>query len=389
VEHVKQSRAYAVLILSIVSLLLVPQSRAHAVELKAGDWNIDIGGFLNTFYTYADCSGAVVGGTALASRELGCGGLSNRSTIGNGLLPSGLGAKFSTTQNGIDIGGKFAVLAAVATDSAIGQNSVVDIRQAFFTLGTSTLGTLKLGRDYGTFGHIATLDHMTLVGAGAPIQATQRGRVTLGPIGSGISYLGTYGQISYDSPRLAGLGFTVAVVNPVGNGSTHGSGVIPQFQGEVSYKGDILKVWVGGKVQKFETLDTTVADDFTLKAVEAGAALTLWRLGLLANVQYGTGLGILSDGDQGDVDALNALGQATLTVTPTVKLGLAGGISRNEDSPAGRASLRQNINATAGAYWSPNKTLTLLGEASHTRSEAFGGAKAYLNGLAVGGILFY
>jgi hypothetical protein len=57
---------------------------------------------------------------------------------------------------------------------------------------------------------------MTLVGAGAPVQATQRGRVTLGHIGAGYSYLGTYGQIVYSTPKNdAGIGFDFGVMSPV------------------------------------------------------------------------------------------------------------------------------------------------------------------------------
>jgi hypothetical protein len=47
---------------------------------------------------------------------------------------------------------------------------------------------------------------MTLIGAGAPVQATQRGRVTLGHIGAGYSYVGYYGQIAYSAPKSAGRG---------------------------------------------------------------------------------------------------------------------------------------------------------------------------------------
>ena len=53
------------------------------------------------------------------------------------------------------------------------------------------MGTFKLGRDYGVFGANAILNDMTLLGAGAPTQATQRGRVTLGHIGAGYTYLRT------------------------------------------------------------------------------------------------------------------------------------------------------------------------------------------------------
>ena len=79
---------------------------------------------------------------------------------------------------------------ATATDSAISANSGVDVRQAYFSFGNDRMGTIKLGRDNGIFGAGAIFGDMTLIGAGAPVQATQRGRVTLGHIGAGYSYVG-------------------------------------------------------------------------------------------------------------------------------------------------------------------------------------------------------
>lgn len=211
--------------LALAAALLGSVSTAHAVEIQAGDWKIDVGGFINAYYTYTNCDGDAVGGFALASQGLGCGGQGARSTIGNGLLPNALVTKFSTNQEGYDIGGTIAIMAHTATSSAIAANSGVDVRQAFVTIGNGDIGTFKLGRDYGVFGSSAILGDMTLLGVGMPVQATQRGRVALGHIGAGYSYLGHYGQVAWTSPALGGSSVTLAVMSPVDNGlaGTHGA----------------------------------------------------------------------------------------------------------------------------------------------------------------------
>jgi hypothetical protein len=140
---------------------------ALAVDIKAGDWTVGLGGIVNAYYTGVSCSGDDVGGLALGGRALGCGGEDRRTTIGNGLLPNGLLASAASTQGGFDVTAKIGIYSATATDSAISQNSNVDVRQAFFTFGRANLGTFKLGRDYGIFGANAILGDMTLVGAGA------------------------------------------------------------------------------------------------------------------------------------------------------------------------------------------------------------------------------
>lgn len=121
-------------------------------------------------------------------------------------------------QGEYDVAGTIGIMAHTATDSAIAPNNGVDVRHAFFSFGNDSMGTFKLGRDYGIFGSNAILGDMTLLGAGAPVQATQRGRVTLGHIGAGYTYLGTYGQIAYSSPKLGAAKFDLALVSPVDNG---------------------------------------------------------------------------------------------------------------------------------------------------------------------------
>ena len=361
---------------------------AQAAEFKAGDWTIDVGGFINAYYTYTDCGSESVGGLALAGQALGCGGQDARSTIGNGLLPNALVTKFSTEQGGYDIAGNISIMAHTATSSAIAPNSGVDVRQAYFTVGNQDIGTFKFGRDYGVFGSGAILSDMTLIGVGMPIQATQRGRVTLGHIGAGYSYLGHYGQIAWTSPSLGGGQFTAALMSPVDNGGSHDSGSAPQFQAQYAWSGDGFKVWVGGKHQKFES---TVAglDDFSMAGAEIGASFTAGKFSGLANVQSGKGLGILSDGDQLDTKSTNWLVQGTFAATDKLTLGANYGISKNLDETPATGGLESNANLTAGSYYKLTPSVTLVFEVGQTRSDAFNGATVKMNGASFGGIVFF
>lgn len=365
---------------------------AQAVTVQGGDWELDVGGIVNAYYTTVSCSGDTVAGPALGGRVLGCSGKDHRTTIGNGLLPSGLVTKFRTRQDGIDIGGTVGIMVHAATGSGIDANSGVDVRQAFFTVGTADAGTLKVGRDYGVFGANAILSDMTLLGAGAPTQATQRGRVTLGHIGAGYTYLGTYGQMTYTSPSFGGgFTFTGALVSPVDAGA-YQSGSTPQVQAQIAYTGDGWKVWAGLKSQKFEGASGSPADghDFTEAAGEAGASFTAGPFGLLANVQAGKGLGILTDGDQGDIKGINYLVQGTWQTTERIKLGLSYGQSRNRSGEsAGTDAFKSNENLTGGLYYKLTQSITLAGELGETRSKDFAGREARQYGGSFGGIIFF
>ena len=366
---------------------------AYAVEIKAGDWNVNVGGIVNAYYTHVSCSGDAVGGLALASVGIGCGGEDSRTTIGNGLLPNGLVTSATTRQAGFDIKAHIGIYHATATDSAIAQNSEVDVRQAYFSFGNAELGTFKLGRDNGIFGANAIFGDMTLIGAGAPVQATQRGRVTLGHIGAGYAYVGYYGQIAYSSPRLSGFGIDAGVFNPVTDSpivaaAQYSSRSNPQVQAQLSFADGPFKAWLGAKSQKFKAV-APGAGGFTMAGWEAGASLQQGAFGLLANYQGGKGLGVLSDADQGKVKSRHWLLQGTVKASEKLKLGLGYGISRNEDNTAGTHGLKSNANLTAGAYYALTGAITLVGEAGQTRSKSFAGGEAKMNGAAFGGILFF
>ncbi len=364
---------------------------AGATQFGGKDWTVDISGFVNAYYTTVSCSGNAVGGTALAGRALGCGGQQNRTTIGNGLLPDALVTKFSTQQEGIDISAQISLMAHVATADALSPNSGVDVRQAFFTLGTPDFGTVKLGRDYGIFGYNSIIGDMTLIGVGAPIQATQRGRVSLGHIGAGYTYLGNYGQIVYTTPDIKGFSFSGGVFSPVDNTGIYDSRSAPQVQLELAYTSAGFKGWIGAKTQRFYAPagSGVLPESFTMTAAEIGASYKIGRFGVLGNVQSGRGIGILTDGDQGNAKGTNYLLQGTFQLTDKLKLGLNGGISRNQDNLASTADFKSNSNVTAGAYYALTKSVTLSFELSQTRSKDFAGNTARMNGASIGGFLFF
>ncbi|MFC5458210.1 porin [Massilia niabensis] len=371
---------------------------ALAVDIKAGDWNVSVGGNVNAYYTFVDCNGGEVGGLALGGQALGCGGKDSRTTIGNGLLPSALVTSASSTQGGYDIKALIGIYVHAATDSAISQNSEVDVRQAFFTFGNAGLGTFKLGRDNGIFGSHPILNDMTLMGVGAPVQATQRGRVALGHIGAGYAYFGQYGQIAYSTPAMGnGLTVDIGLMSPVADtpvvaGSAYSADSTPQYQAQLTFQQAMaqgeLKAWIGVKSQRLEP-ELPGTPDLTLRGIEAGALYQAGPVGLLLNVQRGRGLGILSDADQGRVRTTHFLAQGTYQAMDKLKVGLSYGMSENDDNTVGTGGLESNRNITVGAYYALNSAITLVAEGGQTRSKGFGGGRDKMNGVSLGGFFAF
>jgi predicted porin len=364
----------------------------HAAEFKSGDWAVSVDGNINAFYTSSSCNqpAGTVGGLALGDATLACGGKSNSTVIGNGLLPSMLNVGASTIEDGYKIATVIGIGMATATSSSVAQNNVVDVRNAYLTFGTPEVGTFKIGRDYGLFGLNAVLNDMTLLGVGSATQGTQNGRVSLGHLASGYTYAGTYGQMVYSSPTMGGFSADAGLLSPVdttlgvaANKASSG----PAYQLRATYAGDGYKAWAANKNQGFDT--------FTMNAVEVGGSVTLGNFGLLANYQVGNGIGLLADGDQGDVKGINTFVQATYKVSNRVKLGLSLGKSQNDTDPGVSASLptganlRSNDNTTAGVYFNLTKSLTLVGEIGRTRSDAFNGVEAVQSSYSLGGIFFF
>jgi predicted porin len=363
---------------------------AYAVDLKAGNWDLSIGGNANAFYTGTSCSGDAVSGLATGSRALACNGNSKSTTIGNGLLPSQLNFGAKTNEGGYDIAAVFGVSAAIATGSAIAQNSVVDVRNAYVTVGKSDMGTFKMGRDYGLLGANAIFNDMTLLGVGVATQATQNGRVSLGHIGAGYAFTGIYGQMVYSTPKFSNVTVDVGLMNPVAptlagtaTDATAGTGAAVQMRATYD-AGQGVKVYAANKSQDF----LSATKPYRMNASEVGAIVGSGPFGLLVNYMSGNGLGILADGDQGDVKSSHTFTQVTYKATSKVKLGLGVGKSTNDKAPTG-LQLKSNDNTTAAVYYSLTPSFTVVGEVGETKSKGFTGTQAKQSNVSVGGVFFF
>lgn len=169
-------------------------------------------------------------------------------------------------------------------------------------------------------------------------------------------------------------------MNPVDATTTATAGSGPALQARATYAGQGLKAWVAHKSQSFQ--------GYSMSAAEVGASLSSGPFGLVANHQSGNAIGILSDGDQGDIKGKNTFLQATYKVADNLRLGLGVGKSANSTG-ASTTSFRSNQSTTAGAYFSLTPSLTLVGEVGETRSKDFGSSQAKQTSYSVGGIFFF
>ncbi|CAG0982596.1 hypothetical protein MTYP_01844 [Methylophilaceae bacterium] len=393
-------------------------SAANAgITIPAGDWTIDIGGNVNTFYQHTKLSG-----------DLSSPGVEDKiNDVSTGLLPSALGVGGKTRQNDLDIAFQFTFFTGgnSGTQSAAGNNTL-NIRQAFMTFGDASWGTIKLGRDLGIFGSDAILSDMTLLGVGVG-QNYNLESSTLGRIGSGYIYADWIGQISYASPNWNGFSFAVGLREPWTNGAAGHDRNDMGFEGKVAYEwaGDVAgKVWAGFVSQKHDgadspatqvfdldpaspTFGTVVAvlasqfDSYTSRGWELGGKVGFGGLNLVGYYYNGKGLDSQSILNNSFLGGLQFLGgqetdddggyvQATY-VLPGVgtKLGASYGISRSESDVSGGFDL-ENKSWIIGAYHPLTKSLNLVAEYTHQKLEDDdtnfdGKAKT----LSLGAILFF
>jgi predicted porin len=407
------------------ALWMVPMTRAVAgIDVQAGDWKIDFAGNVNGFYTSASCDTAsatttVVGGFACAG--------DNSSSIRNGLLPAALVFSATTRQENLDIDVTIGFYPGI-NSSAAGQVNLgggsptalatpgIDARQAYFTFGDVSWGTVKIGRDIGLFGKDAILDDMTLLGMGTASGNAAPSNTSLGRIGLGYIYTDWEPQITYTTANFGGFVVTAGIFQPLDefnqdNPLDYSKHTAPQFQAGLGYSfGDPKsagvngKVWVDVVTQRYELPSRAVAYPAGLATSNNGTAfdggVKLDVAGFEA-VLYGySGKGVGTTGLY--LDAVSPGGstrksdggyvQATYKFDK-LKVGLSYGISdlklADDESSTGNPLLKRNASGVVGLYYSLTKSVTLVGEYINTKSTAQGGDSAKENDFALGGILFF
>ena len=461
------------------------------IIIPAGDWTVDLSGNMNTFYSNTDFTGSfsqneITGGSvsanqltqsfaltiasfglnssatgvqsvvaattkSLTARASGSPLSKNANQISTGLLPSAIGIGAKTRQNDLDVAIQTTFFVGANSSSAgsgaygasgAGGNSL-NIRQAFLSFGDKSWGTIKMGRDLGTFGSDAILSDMTLLGVGTG--AGGAGNSTLGRIGSGYLYADWVGQIQYQSPNFSGFQLQGALREPWANASNSQLG----YEGKATFDfnaNDVSgRIWVGGIQQEISTAGsaavaassttsttfgaaasssyvtvTTVKDAQAAvasvkkdaRAVDVGAKISFAGLGLVGYYYDGQNIGsggiagntplsglFLGDSGSADRDVKGGYVQATYKLPVGTTVGASWGISKVKQTAADRTAYTaaltgdyENESWIVGAYHPITKHLNLVGEYTNTEYQNVSNFKGYdgkAKTFSLGAILFF
>jgi predicted porin len=394
------------------AVLALGSTAANAgIIIPAGDWTLDIGGIVNTYYTHTSTSGD----------PLGLGGATERgdddvSNITTGLLPNYLSVSGKTRQNDLDVGFTISINPGSSTRTSGIQGSHQENRQAFLTFGDKSWGSIKVGKDLGIYASDAILNDMTLLGVGSGAGLLAGNTTTLGRIGTGFMYADWKSQIAYTSPNWNGFSFTAgvtqawntqavgldatdpALVNGIFNSavSTGRGGSQPAFEAKASYEwaGDFGgKVWSSVFSQKVE-FDNGLGSD-RASAMDIGATVNVAGFGLTGYYNKGKGTGttvMLRDGfdiNGNDRDSDDWYVQATYTLPGVgTKLGVSYGESELEGNSVDTFNSYENNMWTVGAYHPLTKHLNLVAEYSNVETEV-DSADGKSKTISLGAILFF
>ena len=403
---------------SIVALAaalgVMTPAATRAVDIKAGSWDVSLGGNVNAFATYSRCgtsNATVAGGLACSKAD----GSVDQFSIESGLLPSAFvfGAK-TRAYDKIDTSATLGIypgLHVSSTRTGVANSGIsADVRQLFVTFGDKSWGTVKLGKDLGLFGSDVILSDMLLLGVGAGTRSTIN--TTLGHIGTGYLYADWIPQVAYTTPSFGGLAATVAIVEGFGTaafGTVQDDSVLnetPGVQARVSYDfGGAApgRAWVGGMYQNAKVDAPPENPGLTSVAGEAGVKMNVSGLGALAYGYFGDGVGAavlglgatpgtIRDGEVDTRKSYGYFGQLTYQI-PNTKL--RPGVSYGKsflDLASGETSdtlLKSNEMVTGALFYGVTDNLTLTAEFDHLRSNNQAGGLAKSNSVALGGIIFF
>ena len=393
------------------AVLAMSATAANAgIIIPAGEWTLDINGNVNAFAIIGSAKddNAITGG-GLAMRKDAAGEKSNTS-INTGLLPAWLGFTGTTRQNDTDVSFTISMQPNVSSNAVAGDPSPPALfRQANFTFGDKSWGSIKLGKDIGIFASNAILNDMTLLGVGGQGVRTSGHSTTLGGIGLGYIYAAWKGQVAYTTPNFNGFQVTVGLTNPnqgidlVGTTTTAVTTLNQdrfglEGQANYSFAADNFsgKIWVGGASYKVKPHTTL---EYTASAADLGMNVNAGGVGVTAYYYKGDGVGttfmhsnsLSAGGSKRDSDG--GYMQLSYTLPTKTKAAASWGRSNLDKANSESASnlVKSNEMTTIGLYHPLTKHLNLVGEYSRVESEnhATISKENTSDIMSVGGILFF
>ena len=391
------------------------------IGIHVGAVDVTLSGEINGFYDHdrVDKSSSA----ALVAGGLASTGNTDSSSVRNGLLPGNFSIAFATHQMGYDVGVTFGFYPGLNSVTGVGgANSAgnpaalgttgIDFRQQFATIGKPTLGTFKIGRDIGLFGQEAILNDFSLLGVGSTGGNIAPSNTSLGRIGLGYVYTDFIPQITYTSPSAYGLQGAFGVFTPLDAVNFSGLSASltahdqPQFQAKLTYTTSDkhpakLKLWTNAVTQALESNSAPqvlpVGSGAQGTGIDYGGKLTYGGAGIVAYGYYGWGLGttglffdaVAPSGLKRNSDGYYF--QGTYTFIQKLTFGASYGLSHLALAP-GEVNpdlLSNNSSEIGGVRYKLTNWVNLVGEYTHTRSNAYGGQVATSDAIAAGSILFF
>jgi hypothetical protein len=432
--------------LAVAGAVLASASLANAgIIIPAGDWTVDISGNVNSFATYSkqEVRNTVAGGLTGIANTNPTGSASNITT---GLLPNFLSIGGTTRQNDLDVAFLISIQPGSSDTGALGSGTQNN-RQAYLTFGDKSWGSIKVGKDLGIFASDAILSDMTLLGVGAPTSAGNN--TTLGRIGAGYLYADWKSQIAYTTPNFSGFQATVGLTQNWGANRASGTknaasttttavtsaasaisvvttttaatfysaassnrSAQTAYEGKASYSfaaNDVTgKIWVSGIANKVSDLGAGVTvNDSVAYAGDIGANVNVAGFGLTGYYYGGRGIGTTGqmwDGYATNGNSRDSNGgyvQATYALPTKTKVGISWGTSKLDLASgetlatganvalASGLVVKENEMWTGGIYHPLTKSLNLVAEYSHLKSENHAGQENKNNTGSLGAILFF
>ena len=417
----------------IAALLLVltalPSAEAAFVIGGENGWQLSTDGIVDVFSVYQTTSpapdqathggpvGSLLGTSASQEQRFG---------VRVGLLPSVVAFNVKApTVNGVDSAVRIGIYPNIQnkSDNRFETNPNIDFREIDYT-AKGTYGELLAGRALNLFQGRNILTDMTLVTAGVVGAPALRGGTTLGHIGYGYLYTNFGPQIRYTTPDLNGVKVAVSVGEPYKISSDTAKTSSPRIESELSYAtvatgGSTLQTWVSALYQTATRSNTFVdgagKTQITPRAGEdnesiggaAGVEVGFGGGDLLASGYVGKGLGMVSaqDGDAFGSTSTDAAGderthfgflaQATYKLTPTVKLGVNYGQSRQAESDFDKtqrgkiAQIKKQEAAVAAVTYNFNKFTQFIAEYSFAQNTWHDDATQHANSIAIGTMFYW
>lgn len=388
---------------------LAVSAPVSAVELKSGDWTLNINGTVNAFYVNSNAETTTPGGVTTENKQ---------ANVQNGLLPGWINFVLTTKQEGYDIKAHFGYApginsaspivglpntttttsGGVDTSTTASPYAQTDHRNVYFQFGNASMGTLKFGRDIGLFAQTPILNDMTLLGVGGTTRAAEPFNTSFGMIGHGYMYTGFQPQITYSMPAMGGLNASLGIFNPSSYAPSTGTErKSPGLQGLVTYDwtGDLSgKVWASFVDQKTSGTGGTKAAGF-----EGGVKLGVGKFEGLLSAFSAKGLGRSTIGAQylltSDVNGNRQKSdgvfvQGTFKATDKLKLGLSYGKNTDKDAVAANSE-SYNKAVAAGAYFNLTPSVTLVGELINEKAgiDGVSANTVKTDTVSLGAILFF